>query len=298
MRRLKAHAKVNLYLQVLGPTGDGFHQIESVFHSLELHDDVEVIPAPASCVEMRFVGVPAIDIPSEDNICMRAMRAFNDVTTSDQQARIEVTKAIPHGAGLGGGSADAAAVLVALNDLSGTGLSQAELAAIGGRVGSDVPFCLTGGPCLVTGRGENVVPLPGAATTTLWLVLGISHRPLSTRAVYDRWADASPNASPPGGTVIPSPTTLIAALERGDPTAIGPALYNGLEPAALTLRPELEVAKRKMLTAGALGAIVTGSGPTVMGLARDGDHARAVAAAVEDDFDRVEVSRTTTSGVS
>ena len=278
--RGRAHAKVNLFLRVLGRRADGYHEIETVLHEVSLADELEVRSAPAGRVALhvRASAEAAAQLPpSEDNLVARAARALAE-RCPGRGARIDLTKRIPVGAGLGGGSSDAAAALVALDELWGARLSRDALADLAARLGSDVPFFLVGGTARASGRGERIAALRAGAP--LWLVLGISHRPLFTAAVYARWE---------GRPSSPGPAPLEAALAAGDPGELAAHLRNDLEPAALALRPELAAGKEAMMAAGALAALVSGSGPTVFGLARHEADAGAVAARVRDAFDRVEV---------
>jgi 4-diphosphocytidyl-2-C-methyl-D-erythritol kinase len=194
---------------------------------------------------------------------------------------IEIVKRIPIGAGLGGGSGNAAGVLVALNELWKTELNRDGLLDVAGRVGSDVPYCISGGTALATARGESLTPLPAPAT--LWFVLGISHDPLLTRDVYGVW-------EPDGAAEPVGSAEMTLALGGSDVAEVATLLYNDLERPAFKLRPELEGKKEALVEAGALGAAMSGSGPTLFGIASDEAHARAVAARVEDDFDKVVVT--------
>ncbi len=186
--------------------------------------------------------------------------------------QIEIRKRIPVAAGLAGGSADAAAALVACNELWGTGLSQAELCEVGARLGSDVPFALTGGTAVGRGRGEQLTPALVAGTYH-W-ALAFAAGGLSTPDVYaacDRLR---------ASRLVPAPELsgpLMTALRSGDPVAVGQHLANDLQPAALSLRPDLRRALREGRDLGAVGAMVSGSGPTCLFLARDAAHAREIA---------------------
>jgi len=216
---------------------------------------------------------------------------------------IEIRKRIPVAAGLAGGSADAAAALVACNELWGAGLSPQELAEVAGQVGSDVGFALFGGTAIGLGRGDQVTPV--LATGTYHWVLAFAAEVLSTPAVYaacDRLREAqatSPDASgaaavagvpcsvgtsAAGAAGAAGPpqlnTRLMAALRSGDPAELGPLLSNDLQPAAISLLPRLRQALAAGQEHGALGAIVSGSGPTCAYLARDGKHARDLAVAL------------------
>ena len=280
--RLLTCAKVNLFLRVLGERGDGYHEIETVFHGIDLCDTLSVAPtAPGSiAVRARFVDGAAGELPGvNDNLVTRAWRALEGPSRSPGVS-VDIDKRIPVAAGLGGGSSNAAGALVALDELWGLGLDEHTLGEVALDLGSDVAFFLRGGTALGSGRGEVLEPL--ASASDLWFVLGISHRGLSTAEVYRQWRPAARPAPRAHGRV--------AALGAGDLETVARSLHNDLEPAAVYLRPELAAKKDALLRAGALAAVVCGSGPTLLGLAADRAQATAVARAVEDEFDRVEVA--------
>jgi 4-diphosphocytidyl-2-C-methyl-D-erythritol kinase len=240
-----------------------------------------------------------------DNLAARAVAALAGAVgpgvRDSPGVAIEIRKRIPVAAGLAGGSADAAAALVACNELWGAGLSPQELAEVAGQVGSDVGFALFGGTAIGLGRGDQVTP--ALATGTYHWVLAFAAEVLSTPAVYaacDRLREAqaaaldAPDAS--GAAAVPDVpgsvrtsaaagppqlnTRLMAALRSGDPAELGPLLSNDLQPAAISLLPRLRQALAAGQEHGALGAIVSGSGPTCAYLARDGKHARDLAVAL------------------
>jgi 4-diphosphocytidyl-2-C-methyl-D-erythritol kinase len=272
---LRAHAKLNLFLTVLGRRPDGFHDLSSVFHAIDIADDVELGPGAAVDMAMEVPG----SVDDEDNLVTRALTSLGVAGA----VGVRVTKRIPVAAGLGGGSSDAAATLLGARDHLGLGLVDAELLRLGEGLGSDVPFFLQGsGTALVEGRGERVTGLDVAPV--LWFVVGVTFRALSTAAVYARWDELD---------TLPGPRTsgeMIEALGVGDLTAIAGLLHNDLEAAATTMVPELAAKKEALVEAGALGALVAGSGPTVFGLAGGPDHAQAIADNVPGVFDRVHVA--------
>ncbi len=253
---VEAYAKVNLTLEVLGLRSDGYHDLRSVVLPVSLADTIEVERADGVSSDS---GIPG-------DLCVKAAEALG------VGARIRVSKRIPAGGGLGGGSADAAAVLVALNSLYGLGHSPARLAEIGAEVGSDVPalvlaHCLRA-PVLMEGRGERVSPLPAMP---LDLVLAFPGVHSSTREVFSRWRPSPPRES--------APTALAAdAIRRGDLAALAAALANDLEPAAAALHPEIAAALATLRAENPLAAAMTGSGSTVFALVRSPDEAAAVAA--------------------
>lgn len=160
--RIEAHAKINLTLEVLGTRPDGYHELRSIVAAIPLHDDVELQDAPAGEVSVEMVGdgLEVPDVPNEKNLAVRAARVLASAEGVARGVHIRIVKRIPAGAGLGGGSADAAAVLNGLNALWGLELSTERLCAVGAEVGSDVPALVLGGMVLMEGRGERVTPIP------------------------------------------------------------------------------------------------------------------------------------------
>jgi 4-diphosphocytidyl-2-C-methyl-D-erythritol kinase len=287
---LTTGAKSNLFLRVIGRRPDGFHELESVFHTLDLVDDMELRPLDGGALEIEMVAAAGVGSPlpaPEDNIVIRAARVLQELTPPDEHgarpgARIWIRKRIPVGGGLGGGSSNAAGALLALDRLWELDLDRDALLGKAEALGSDVPYCLDGdGTALVGGRGENVARLPGPPAP-LWFVLGMSDQPLLTAEVYAALGSSSPEGPPV------APFTL--ALGQGDVGELGQLLHNDLEAAALSLRPTLAEDKQALTDAGALGACVSGSGPTIFALAPDRDEAAAIAAMVGSRFDRVAVA--------
>ena len=278
--RMRTNAKVNLFLRVLGLRADGYHEIETILHGIKLSDDIEIQPAATGRIDidMSFADGLAGELPRvEDNIVSMVANLLVERGADNAGLHVRLTKRIPIGAGLGGGSGNAAGVLVALNELWGTDIAPDELLRLAGDVGADVPFCISGGTALATGRGDEITPLPGPGDMTF--VLGLSSEPLYTRDVYSRWEpDESREA------VGSAPITL--ALGGGDIGEIASLLHNDLEPAIFSIRPELAEKKEALVEAGALGAAVTGSGPTVFGVAASPDHAEDIASRTARYFDR------------
>lgn len=264
---LRAHGKVNLGLRVLGKREDGFHEVATVYQSVGLADLVRVEPLDRG-VEIVMEG-PGSGISAADNIVTAAARLLARHAEKDAGARITIDKRLPVAGGMGGGSADAAATLVALNDLWHCGLDETALSSLAAEIGSDVPFLIGGGTAMGTGRGEVLESLSGPPEP-LWLVFAFSETGLSTADVY---AACEPGAER-------DLKDLIRAVASGDPAEVARCLHNDLEPAALALRSELASMKERLLDAGALGAMVSGSGPTVFGVARDRSHAEEIASAL------------------
>ncbi|CAN5352604.1 4-(cytidine 5'-diphospho)-2-C-methyl-D-erythritol kinase [soil metagenome] len=281
--RVRTHAKINLFLRVLARRPDGYHEIETIFHGVGLGDDLEIrAQGSAGCeVHMELAdGLPGLPPRDEENVITLAAERLGEWVGNRTGVSVRVVKRVPLAAGLGGGSGNAAGVLLTLNEMWAGGLGRAELLEVALQVGSDVPYCLSGGTALATARGEKVTPLP--ALCDMWFVLGISDEPLLTKDVYAAWDDLGPPDE-----VRSSPMAL--ALGAGDVAEVASLLHNDLERAAFLLAPGLADKKGRLLDAGALGACVSGSGPTVFGIARDEPHARAVAEEVDRDFARTSV---------
>jgi 4-diphosphocytidyl-2-C-methyl-D-erythritol kinase len=275
-------AKVNLQLAVGSARADGYHSLVTVFHAVSLFDEVTVLPADKTVVTVAGEDAALVPVDRANLAAKAACALAKAVGLRLGGVRIEIRKRIPVAAGLAGGSADAAATLVACNELWQTSLSQRELAAIGADLGSDVPFALVGGTAVGRGRGEHLTSALVAGTYHWALAFG--HAGLSTAQVYatcDRLRAARVAAGDqpePGEPELSHP--LMTALRSGDPARVGPLLSNDLQPAALSLQPELRRALAAGREHGALGAIVSGSGPTCAFLATDAAHARELAVAL------------------
>jgi 4-diphosphocytidyl-2-C-methyl-D-erythritol kinase len=277
-------AKINLQLSVGPLRADGYHDIVSVFHAVALFDEVTVSQADRTSVEVSGEG--AESVPSgQANLAVMAAVALAKKTGRRGQAnavRIEIRKRIPVAAGLAGGSADAAATLVACNELWGTGLSAPALSEIGSTLGSDVPFALLGGTAVGIGRGEQLTT--ALVTGNYHWVLAFGVGGLSTPDVYaacDRLRAArSGNRGPAQAPAPVLNAELMAALRSGDPFAVGPLLSNDLQPAALSLQPLLRRALAAGKEHGAVGAVVSGSGPTCAFLAADAEEASELAVGI------------------
>jgi 4-diphosphocytidyl-2-C-methyl-D-erythritol kinase len=273
---VRVPAKVNVQLAVGAARPDGFHDLANVFLAVSLYDEVTVTPADALAVTCS--GPDADQVPLDrTNLAARAaeLLAARSGRPGGAAVHIHIAKNIPVAGGMAGGSADGAGALLACDRLWGLDTPVAELLGMCAELGSDVPFSLLGGAALGTGRGELLTPLD--AGSFHW-VFAVADGGLSTPAVFrefDRLAE---------GREIPEPQAspaLLAALASGDPDALAGALANDLQPAALSLRPELERTLAAGTAAGALAGIVSGSGPTTAFLVRDGEAAAKVAAALE-----------------
>ena len=269
---MRVPAKVNLALNVGTTDNDGYHALGTLFQAVSLFDDLVARPAGAGVFRVSFRGEGASGLPVDDtNLVVRAARLLAETCgTGNLGAEIRVHKRIPVAGGMAGGSADAAATLVACNQLWGAGLEPGQLHALAARLGADVPFLLCGGTAVGTGRGEKLRPVP--VRGSLQWVLALSHHGLSTPAVFrefDRISPPRPTGIDPG---------LLAALAGGDVHSVGPLLGNDLQRAAVNLQPELADVLAMGREAGAAGALVSGSGPTIAFLAGT----KAVADAISD----------------
>jgi 4-diphosphocytidyl-2-C-methyl-D-erythritol kinase len=282
--RIRTFAKLNLFLRVIGLRRDGFHEVETILHGIGLYDEIDIEPAESGIeVTMELVGGIAGAIPSkEENLIGRAARLLFDELNGVHGATVHVRKGIPIAAGLGGGSGNAAGALVTLAEMWGLQLERDRLLSIAERLGSDVPYCIDGGTALATARGEQLTPLPNIAPMNF--VLGGTNHPLFTREVYELWDSLEPSEGF-------SAAALTLALGAGDATEVAALLHNDLERPAFSLRPELQQKKEALVDAGALGAAMSGSGPTMFAIAGSEDHAREIAGKVAKDFDWVKVVR-------
>ncbi|MCX6449560.1 MAG: 4-(cytidine 5'-diphospho)-2-C-methyl-D-erythritol kinase, partial [Actinobacteria bacterium] len=263
-------AKVNLQLSV-GPLGaDGYHEVTSVFQAISLFDDVTVATAlPGTGITISITGDTAHGVPTDSsNLAIKAAQLMAKTYDLPPDLIIKLKKEIPVAGGMAGGSADAAGVIVGLDSLFELGISRDEMESVGSKIGSDVPFSICGGVAIGTGRGDQITPALAKGSYN-W-VLALSGQGLSTPSVYqecDRLREglsiATPQVSEP----------LMQALRAGDAKALGKALSNELQSAASSLRPALRLVLDVGVDYGALGGIVSGSGPTVAFLVTDDEHA-------------------------
>jgi len=266
--RREAYAKLNVFLRILGRREDGYHDLESLVLPISLADRVTARPADTLRVQVKGAEELTGAVPAGGlNLALVAALALADACRGAGGADIEIEKRIPVAGGLGGGSADAAATLIVLNELWDCGLDPEALIDIGAKVGSDVPAMLAREPVLVRGRGEWIEPVP---VPTLWWVVVTFGFGIRSPDAY-RWWDEDR-----GGTG-PDPAPLLAAAAKGEPGSLGPLLFNDLEGPVSARHPEIAEARERLLSAGALGAVMSGSGLSVAGLARDRAHAGELA---------------------
>ena len=285
--RLTARAKINWTLDIVGQRADGYHLMDMLMQPVTLAD--EVILLPADEITLTTGGSPLLPA-DQKHLAYRAAMALKRHTGYPGGAAIHVEKRIPVGAGMGGGSADAAAVLVGLNRLWGLNLSTAELEAIGLTLGADVPFCIRGGLQRAQGVGERLTPVP--LDHDLYLVafqpcLGLSTKEVFTSLHEDGILDSD----------RPDNEAAQAALMRGDVQALGRAMGNVLEPVSRRMRPELDRAIRAIEESGACGARMTGSGSAVFGVYRDEAEAQRAAQALRRTYPTCSVISTASCGV-
>ncbi|HET9143062.1 4-(cytidine 5'-diphospho)-2-C-methyl-D-erythritol kinase [Actinophytocola sp.] len=272
---VRVPAKINLHLGVGELRADGYHELATVFQALSLTDEVTVAVAEEPGVEVHGEGAPAVPTNAE-NLAWQAARALATYigrNPNDLKIRVVIRKGIPVAGGMAGGSADAAAALVALAVLWKLEIGRDELTTIAATVGSDVPFALHGGTALGTRRGEQLVPV--LTRHTFHWVLAFDQDGLSTPRVYAELDRLRADGDPPRlGPVEP----VLEALASGDPRQLALLLGNDLQAAAVSLRPGLRRTLRAGVNAGALAGLVSGSGPTCAFLCEDGDAALRVAA--------------------
>jgi 4-diphosphocytidyl-2-C-methyl-D-erythritol kinase len=290
-----AHAKVNLTLRVLAREESGYHQLETVFQALELGDrvEVELRAEPGIVLEVTGVGVGSLG-PDEDNLAVRAARAFLDAVGSGNEAgnadeagvgspgmAIRLEKRIPHGAGLGGGSSDAGAVLRGLNEVHGAPLGLDDLLRIGGKLGADVPFFLSGASrALAWNRGDRLLPLP--ASPSREVVVAVPRKGMATPEAYRLLAEHRERSRAEA-----APAVLLPAEGPGFGSGV-----NDFEAAILPLRPDIRELRDSLAGAGAELALMAGSGSAVFGLFGDGSVADGAEGEVRAAFPEVRVIRT------
>jgi 4-diphosphocytidyl-2-C-methyl-D-erythritol kinase len=253
---VRVPAKINLHLSVGPLRSDGYHELVTVFHAVSLYDSVTA--TPARDLTLGTTGEGAGDLPDgPENLAWRAALLLADHIGVEPTVRLDLDKGIPVAGGLAGGSADAAGTLVACDALWQSGLDRAELTELAAELGSDVAFALAGGTALGTGRGEQLTPVL-AAGRWHW-TLAVAAEGLSTPWVYAQLDRMRRTGDP---TPAGPPDQLINALRTHDPARLGGLLANDLQPAAIAMRPELRRTLRTGMELGALGAVVSGSGPT------------------------------------
>jgi len=285
---LQTPAKVNFVLEVLGQRSDGFHELSVIFQTIALFDELDISKSDSG-VHLQILESPEPLAGDDSNLIVKAARLFfREVLGRESDVLIRLKKRIPLAAGLGGGSSDAACVLIGLNQLYGAKAAPPLLESLAAQLGSDVPFFLHGGTALGTGRGEILTPLEAAPEMSLVLVKPV--KGLSTPAVYRS-----------GKALISSgerTRNFKGLLLEKNPHKIADSLFNSLQPAAFYLMPEVKEIREELIKAGALGALVSGSGPTVFGIAESDNAAGRIADRMRKKNRLVLVTRTIGAGVS
>lgn len=274
---VRVPAKVNLQLAVGPREADGFHNLVTVFQAISIYDDVTITKTtPGSGITISITGDHTHGVPADStNLAVKAAQLIADDYDFAVDIHIDVVKSIPVAGGMAGGSADAAAVIVGLNDLFNLEMSREEMLEFGSQLGSDVPFMITGGTAIGQGRGDQLTA--ALSRGTYHWVLALSTVGLSTPAVYQECDRLR------AGLDIAAPQTsdaLMQSLLAADPKAVGLALQNDLQSAACSLRPALTLVLDVGEEYGALGAIVSGSGPTVAFLVGDEEQGLDLAVAL------------------
>ena len=274
---VRVPAKVNLQLAVGPREADGFHNLVTVFQAISIYDDVTITKgAPGNGITIEIIGDHTHGVPADaTNLAVKAAQLVSNEYDFTIDAHIEINKAIPVAGGMAGGSADAAAVIVGLNDLYDLEMSREEMHEFGAQLGSDVPFMISGGTAIGQGRGDQLTA--ALSRGTYHWVLALSSVGLSTPAVYQECDRLR------AGLDIAAPQTsdaLMQSLLAADPKAVGLALHNDLQAAACSLRPALSLVLDVGEEYGALGSIVSGSGPTVAFLVADEEQGLDLAVAL------------------
>ena len=265
MVTVEANAKINLTLDILGKRPDGFHEVAMVMQTIGLHDTL-VMEKTERDIELS-INVPWLKA-DEKNLAWRAAELIRQEYGLEGGVRIELTKRIPVAAGLAGGSADAAAVLKGMNDLYGLQLDEEKLCELGARLGSDIPFCIMGGTMLATGRGEVLTRLSDMPET--WVVLAKPRISVSTAWAYQNYDEQ-------GADCHPDNEAIKQAIDRGNRKAVAGLLCNVLESVTIKKYDVIAEYKQMMLDKGAMASMMSGSGPTVFGLAKSREQAEAIA---------------------
>lgn len=276
-----AKAKVNLTLDILGKRDDGYHEVEMIMQSIDLADIVTLEDAENIIVETDLAELA----DDRTNLAYRAAELLRDTYGKGRGAHIRIEKKIPLAAGLAGGSSDAAAVLLGLNELWKLGLDIDKLTALGARLGSDVPFCMIGGTMLAKGRGEVLARVSSLGEYPLVLVkppLGVS-----TAAAYGGYRAENVETHP-------TADRMIRAIESGNITRVYEAMGNVLETVTIPLRPEIDEIKRALVEAGADKAMMSGSGPTVFAFAKSAEDAKCIADTMKQKYSTYTICTTAT----
>lgn len=277
-----APGKINIFFKVGSLQQDGYHDVASVYQAVELREQVSIRPAEkwTVTVEGSITDAHLAEVPTdESNLVVKAAKAVAALAdiTSPHPVSFNIHKAVPVAGGMGGGSADAAAAVLAVNEMWCTGISREKLLQVSASLGADVPFAIMGGTAIGVGRGDVLRAIENVQQ--LHWVLIPCHVGLSTPAVYKRLDElrAQRGEDPHAMASVEEPSELIDALVRGDLNQISSLIHNDLQEAAIDLMPSLQQTIDAGISAGALVGVVSGSGPTVALLAQSKAHAEAIA---------------------
>ena len=282
--RLEAFAKINWSLDIVGVREDGYHLMDMVMQPVSLSDEITLVPSHGIAIT---AGGPVRCRADDTNLAYRAAYAFREAAGISSGVSIHLHKRIPIGAGMGGGSADAAAVLFGLNRLWNANFSADALEKIGLSLGADVPFCLRGGLTRTTGIGEILEN--HFSKSNYWLLVFQPCRGLSTREIFSSWKQEH--------IVRPDTQAVLSALEKGLPEQLGRSIGNVLEPISIQRCPEILEAKEALLGAGARAAAMTGSGSAVFGLFRSQAHARQAADIISRRWKKIHICHTQSDSI-
>ena len=274
MMHARAPGKINVFLKVGALLDDGYHDVAIAYQAVSLYEEVRAFEAPDFSVSLTGT-VELTRVPTDaSNIAIKAAQLLAHRTGYRGGVRLEIEKHVPVTGGMGGGSADAAATLLACDALWGTALAREEMLGLAAQLGADVPFAFTGGTAIGTGRGDQLSP--ALAKGTFQWVLALADFGLSTPAVYselDRHRDRHAQDIFPAPVAPSVDADVLQALRAGDPHMLADALYNDLQAPALQLQPSLAATLELGEENGALAGVISGSGPTVAFLAADQDSA-------------------------
>jgi 4-diphosphocytidyl-2-C-methyl-D-erythritol kinase len=261
---VSCYAKLNLFLGVIKKRADDYHEIKTLFERIDLHDTLTVSPLPGKRIQIisDHPGVPQ----DSSNLAYKSAQLLQESLKINKGARIEIIKRIPVGAGMGGGSSDAAGTLLGLNHLWDLGLTRNKLVSLAKKIGSDVPFFIYDAPfALGSGRGEKIKPLHSLKATVLWHVLAVLPIHVSTPLIYTKWDEyfgGLPRLTIPKQNV----TLLCSILKKKNLALIGKALFNSLELVTEKVYPEVKLLKKRFVSLGLRSSLMSGSGPTVFAL--------------------------------
>ena len=272
----RGYAKINLHLDITGIMENGFHSVNTVMQSVSLYDTVTLTQREDNqfFVECNIPSVPT----GNDNLAVKAANAFCDAANIRLGAHIYIDKHIPMAGGMAGGSADAAAVLRGMNELCGHPLTTEELCKIGSRLGADVPFCIVGGSTFADGKGDILHPFPSMPSCTLLIACG--GEGVSTPQAYSMLDRLYGGFSKQSGYTPRAMDDLARACDAGDIQGVTESMYNIFEEPILSIRPVATEIKRLMLENGAIGAMMSGSGPSVFGIFEDAQTTNSAANAI------------------